>query len=93
MEQIINVAMYKAEEITLDGKVYKVDEGVKKLCKKVFRIYFILIGVMCILGIKLAEFMGMYGFLEEITVVIVLLIIFNIFASWVSKKILRKKVV
>ena len=92
MNQIINIVKLDVNEIEIKGKKYLVNDGIRKLAKKIYRLYFILIGIMCVIGDRIAMMIGFNGFLEEMTVIIVLLVIFNVIMDYIVKMILLKKV-
>ena len=92
MNQIINIVKLDVDEIEIKGKKYLVNDGIRKLAKKIYRLYFILIGIMCVIADRIAMMIGFNGFLEEMTVIIVLLVIFNVIMDYIVKMILLKQV-
>ena len=78
--------------IIIDGTSYKVDDKIKAVCKKFFRIYQIMIAVFVVIGINVAPLIGSDGFFSDMLFVVLLLVVLSFIFNMIAKPLLRKVV-
>ena len=93
MDIILTVVINKAESIKINGKDYVVNEAFASLCKKVFRLYAVLIGVICVIGVNLAMFLNINEWFGIILFTVIILVIYNFIADLVVRRFIIKRVI
>ncbi len=93
MDKIIKVVKADIKEITIGGETYIVNDSLKTLCKKILRLYEIMIAIFVVIGINVAPMIGSSGFFADMLFVVILLallsLVFNFLAEFLLKKAVR----
>lgn len=92
MNIIISVAINKVNEIEIGGVIYEVNDSFRKLCKTIFRIYAVMIGVLCVVGINVAFALNISDWFTATLFVLIILVGYNLIINYTVNRFVIKRI-
>lgn len=92
MNIIISVAINRVNEIELGGVIYEVNDSFRKLCKIIFRIYAVMIGVLCVVGLNVAFALNINDWFAATIFVLIILVGYNLIFNYTVNRFVIKRI-
>ncbi len=93
MNTVISVVIGKVNEVNIKGKEYVVNPTFQKLCKKIFRLYVLLMAIVLVVAVNFAPYVGADDIFSVTLFAILADVVYNLIIDFLVRLIIEKKAI